>query len=355
MHVRTRTILRSAASLAAMALVVVAPLTEAGVGLEATPPSDTAAHPVTTTHPAETGASGQKCSSTVPTGTSWVDVAHDGEEYPVRVHVPESASGTRTVPMVLNLHYSNGNAEKVSAYNDLDRTADKYGFITVAPNAAIPASEPNPDQIWLWNVPGVPTTAGAYPPHGARDDVAFLTAVIDTMTRNGCADARRVYVAGHSGGARMASAYACARPDKIAAIAPVAGLRAGRPSPADPQALELQSCRPSRPVPVITFHGDRDTTNPYQGNTDKRWGYTIQLAVQTWARLDGCTNGPAVTAVSDHVTRELYSGCARGSQVELYKVSGGTHSWPGSPQDSSATQEIDANELIWEFFAQHTR
>jgi polyhydroxybutyrate depolymerase len=256
--------------------------------------------------------------------------------------------------MVLNLHPSGGNAESISAYNDLDRTADAEGFVTVAPDGVIPAADPNPDQVWFWNVPGVPTTAGAYPPPDARDDVAFLTAVIDTMVGLGCVDPHRVYATGYSGGARMASAYACARPDKVAAIAPVAGLRAGRPSPDDPSAVELQSCAPRRSVPVVTFHGDADTVNPYEGNGDKRWGYTTQLAVQSWARMNGCQTGPRVERVTEHVTAETYTTWRGRADVVLYKVAGGTHSWPGG-NDGGATQEVSATEIIWDFFSRHRR
>ena len=224
----------------------------------------------------------------------------------------------------------------------------------MAPNGALPAADPNPDGVWFWNVPGVPTTAGAYPPPDARDDVEFLTAVIDKFVGLGCADPRRVYATGFSGGARMASAYACARPDKVAAIAPVAGLRAGRPSPDDPSAVELQSCLPNRSVPVITFHGDADAVNPYEGNADKRWGYTTQLAVHSWARMNGCQAGPGVEPVTEHVTSETYTTCRGRADVVLYKVAGGSHSWPGG-NGGDATQEVSATELIWEFFTHYRR
>jgi polyhydroxybutyrate depolymerase len=38
----------------------------------------------------------------------------------------------------------------------------------------------------------------------------------------------------------------------------------------------------------------------------------------------------------------------------FYKVAGGTHSWPGG-NDGSATQEVSATELIWEFFTHYRR
>lgn len=355
----TRILSRGIAALTALGAVVAGPAyaamtsgTDQVGGSEITSTS--------TSDGATTGRPARDCA--VPAGTSHVDVELDGVAYPVRVHVPDVAPdaapdadhSTGARPLVLNLHPSNGNAESISAYNDLDLTADAEGFVTVAPNGAIPVADPNPDQVWFWNVPGVPTTAGAYPPPGTRDDIEFLTAVIDELVGLGCADPRRVYATGHSGGARMASAYACARPDKVAAIAPVAGLRAGRPSPDDPAAVELQSCAPARSVPVITFHGDADTVNPYQGNTDKRWGYTTQLAVQSWARMNGCTTGPSVEPVTERVTRETYTTCRRRADVVFYKVAGGTHSWPGG-NDSSATQEVSATELIWEFFTHYRR
>jgi polyhydroxybutyrate depolymerase len=297
-----------------------------------------------------------RCDRALSAGTQTVQVSFDDVDYPVRVHVPADLPARQPVPIVLNLHFSNGNADQQAAYSGLEPVGDQEGFVTVEPNGNLPAVTPNPNQIWFWNVPGVPTTAGSYPPPGARDDVAFLTKVIDNITKLACGDSSRIYLAGHSGGARMASAYACARPDKIAALAASAGLRAGRPSPTDPMFAELQTCAPNRPVPVITFHGDADTTNPYQGRpTDLRWGYSTPVAVQSWAQLNHCATGPAVTQVSPHVSRLTYDNCAANAQVILYKVAGGTHSWPGSAADAGATKEIDASTLMWQFFQAHHR
>ena len=294
----------------------------------------------------------QRCTPSLATGPQTVTVHFDGVGYPVRVHLPTRRSAGARAPMVMNLHYSNGNADDQATMTGMEDVADEHGFIAVEPNGALPAADPNPNKIWFWNVPGVPTVAGDYPPADARDDIDFLTTVIDTVTKLACADSHRVYLTGHSGGARMASAYACARPDKIAAIAPNSGLRAGRPSPDDPQAAELQTCQPSLPVPVVTFHGDADDTNPYQGNSDPRWGYPVQNAVQSWALLNGCRVGPVIKPYSEHVSIESYTHCRAHAAVRLYKVSGGTHSWPGS---EGATQEINASETMWDFFTHYRR
>ncbi len=176
----------------------------------------------------------------------------------------------------------------------------------------------------------MPTTAGELPPPTARDDVAFLSRVIDTVVGRLCGDPRRVYATGHSGGGRMTSALACRIADKLAAVAPNAGLRAGRPDPDDPTVPEVEDCEPQRPLPVLTFHGQQDMTNPYTGNGDLRWGYTVPVALQTWARIDGCRRGPNATPVSANVTRLAYTQCRDGVSVELYRVANGGHTWPGS-------------------------
>lgn len=296
--------------------------------------------------------SDRRCTVSLPAGTHDVPVRFAGTTYDVRVHSPTHLP--QRPALVLDLHGSGADGEAQSAISGLDALAEEEGFVVARPTGAIPLASG-----WAWNVPGVPTTAGQLPPPGARDDVGFLGAVMDQIGRATCADERRVYAAGYSGGGRMASALACRLSDRLAAVATVAGLRAGRPSPIDTSVPDLEDCRPSRPVPVLEFHGDADDTNPYLGSADLRWGYSVAVAVQTWARLDGCRRGPDAIEISEHVTRYAYSRCDGRADVELYRVAGGGHTWPGTSADQSddgtVTQEIDATRIIWDFFAAHPR
>ena len=166
----------------------------------------------------------------------------------------------------------------------------------------------------------------------------------------------------------MASVMACQLPDRIAAIAPVAGLR-------DPQ-----GCRIDDPVPVIAFHGTADTFVSYDGGlgasvanlpTDDGGtigtavvgggGPTVEEIAAAWAARDGCAaDPPLVEAVSVEVDRLHYQWCPSNGQVDLYRINGGGHAWPGSTFSQSiepiighTTMTVDATDLIWQFFDAH--
>jgi polyhydroxybutyrate depolymerase len=308
--------------------------------------------------PAAAERGGRPCLRPAVTGDTQVEVGFAGRTYSVLVYVPEGMRRTRRVPLVLNLHGSQANGPIQMEVSGLRAVADDEGFIVAAPSGDIPlpapVQPPDPNGHWAWNVPGVPTTAGQLPPPTARNDVEFLSRVIDVVSQELCTDTRRTYVTGHSGGGRMTSALGCRIADRIAAIAPNSGLRAGRPDPDDVTVPEVEDCRPARPLPVLTFHGEEDVVNPYPGNGDLRWGYAVPLAVQTWARLDDCRRGPEATTVSEHVTRFSYTRCLSRVEVQFYRVSNGGHTWPGSngpPHGPGlVTQEIDASRIMWDFF-----
>ncbi|MFE3111491.1 alpha/beta hydrolase family esterase [Kitasatospora indigofera] len=284
---------------------------------------------------------------TAGAGDTTVQVPFDGTEYAVRVHVPPRRPGGGPLPLVLTLHGSQNTGQGQLTYTDVARTADAHGFIVAAPEGAVPSGVG-----FIWNVPQLT-------PAGTRDDVAYLSRVIDTLTGTLCADPARVYATGYSGGGRMASALACALPGRLAAVAPVAGLRAGRPDPADERLPDPASCRPAKPVPVLAFHGQQDRTNPYDGGGSATWRYPVPVALSRWAELNGCRPGATTTPVTGHVTLTTYPRCHGGAETALYTVADGGHTWPGSPYESegngTTTREIDANTLMWQFFRRHHR
>ena len=284
------------------------------------------------------------CTATLPTGRTSVHLTVGGVDRLVLVYVPQNVASAGGRPaLVLTLHGSTGDAAGQLERSQLESTADARGFVLAAPQGAVPA-EPG----FRWQVPFVTAPGGP-------DDVQFLLAVIDHLSGAACTDPNRVYATGYSGGGRMISALACVHPERVAAIVPVVGLRAGAPMSdgAGGFVADPSTCAPARPVTVVTFAGTADSVNPFDGGGEPYWGYGTREATARWAGFNGCRPEPTTERVSTHVEKVAYDGCADGSAVTLYVVEGGGHNWPGSTaawpeQLGPVTQEVSANTMIAE-------
>jgi polyhydroxybutyrate depolymerase len=304
------------------------------------------------------------CVSSLVAGWQTVSVSFEGQSYAVEVFSPVEGFGGQLRAVILDLHPTSSNGSDQARISDLDRIAAQAGAVLVNPTGSIRMPDRTPPLAggsWTWHVPGVPAFGGVAIPPDTRDDIGFLSEVITATKDRACIDPRqRIYATGYSGGARMASALACAIPQNIAAIAPVAGLRAGPADPDDLGIADAASCTPETPVSVLAFHGTADGINPYDGNTDRRWGYSIPTALQHWAATDKCGSSPTDRQISATVALLEYTGCADGAKVALYRVTGGGHTWPGSPVSpcskcGTQTADINASDLLLNFTKQESR
>jgi polyhydroxybutyrate depolymerase len=294
-------------------------------------------------------------------GWQTITVHSGGLDRNVPLYVPASQVGRPDLPLVFDLHGSGGNGRGQASHSGLSVQADRHAFLLANPDGGIAART----RRFFWNIPGVPLAGDMPTPASAPDDVQFFRDAIDQMEHSLCIDPHRIYATGFSGGARMASLLACELADRIAAIAPVAGLRAGVPQPGGFNKPDTTTCNPHRAVPIITFHGVHDPQNRYDGDGGPRWGYSVPVALQRWASIDGCQPTPSEQKVSTHVTKLSYSGCREGAELILYRTDapvehGGGHIWPhpsGTGTQGAASVEavdqLDASALIWQFFARH--
>jgi polyhydroxybutyrate depolymerase len=281
-------------------------------------------------------------------GARQLRVTSGGQEQRAALVLPASKAG-QSVPLVIGLHPSGGSGQSFDDDTGLVSAATKKGFAVLLPDGAIRTDD---GTGYFWNIPGVPLSSGAEVPPRTRDDVRFLADTIDQLVTDHCIDARRVYVTGFSGGARMSSMVACRLADRVAAVAPVAGLRAGRAAGKDFSEPDAEDCRPSKAVRVLAIHGTADRTNTFSGGGGVRWGYSIERAAARWANLDHCESTPRSDKISSQVTRVQYGAC-RGGSVVLYRIDapedqGGGHVWPGGRR--SPPSELQATQLVLEFF-----
>lgn len=245
------------------------------------------------------------------------------------LHVPPAYDGATPLPLVLNFHGFGSNARQQAPYSRFPAAADANGFLVVTPDGA-----GTPQQ---WNIGRLP----ALP-----DDIAFVRSLLDSLERDLCVDASRVYAAGISNGAAFSQQIACAMPDRIAGVAVVAAL------------FYPLTCTADGPIPVIAFHGTEDACVPYYGGpvtcgSGRNSIPPIEDSALNWARHDGCNEVPARHRFTDHVRTIAYSECDDETAVVLFVIEDGGHTWPGSADVSrlgATTHEIDATEQIWQFF-----
>ena len=283
------------------------------------------------------------CGGPVAPGSATLNLAVDGRDRIVVVHVPGGYRPTTRTALVLNMHGSGSTAAEQQFLTGMDATADREGFIVAYPQGLIPSG-----RGYDWNIPGLPLYGGASPPVGAANDVTFLTQLVPVLEARFCIDPHRVFATGFSGGGRMASQLACAAPGVFAAVAPVAGLRLPNPCPSP------------RAVPVIAFHGTDDHVDPFDGHGQAYWTYSVPAAARRWAAHNRCRPQPAEAAGTGFELTH-YGGCTGGADVELYTVTGEGHEWPGGltlparivallgPQSNA----VDADDRMWAFFAAH--
>ena len=295
--------------------------------------------------PSPGGPAGSGCGKAGAPGAVTLHPTIGGRARVTIVHLPSEYRGTTLpLPLVLNMHGSQSTALAQEDLTGMDATSDADDFIVAYPQGDIRAGPG-----FEWNVPGQPLFGGAAVPSGAPDDVSFLEHLVTLLEQKYCVDKNRVYATGFSGGARMASQLGCDASTTFAAVAPVSGLRFPDPCPS------------VRTVPVISFHGTADRVDPFDGNGQAYWTYSVRVAAQRWAAHNGCAAKPAVSAPDSGVTLTAYGRCTGGSAVELYVIAGEGHEWPGGPPlPRSVTRllgpqstAISANSTMWAFFVAH--
>jgi polyhydroxybutyrate depolymerase len=255
------------------------------------------------------------------------------------LHVPARRLGGKPAPLVISLHPAAvfpTVQRNASRWNEL---ADREGFFVVYPWGRRIA----PLSI-LPSLPVWPVESEA----ALTEEVAFIADLIDELVRTHGVDPARVYVNGFSNGGAMTFVLSCRLSHRIAAVGTVASAHV----------LPWSWCTDTRPMPLIAFHGTEDPLVPYRGG----WSFEYSFPsapdwAANWARRNRCAKEPIATRLRS-TTRLAYTGCAEGTEVRLYTIEGGGHTWPGgSPLPRLLVGRtgtgVNATREMWEFFRRY--
>lgn len=254
------------------------------------------------------------------------------------LYVPDSYDPQTPTPLVISIHgYAEWPAHQAhtSRWNEL---ADEQGFLVVYPSGT--------DFPKRWRTTGLPSTSGA-----SEMDVRFISDLIDQLEVDYNIDPARIYANGLSNGGGMSYLLACQLANRIAAVGGVAGA----------YTFPVDQCHPSRPVPLIAFHGDADPVVPYLGGPSRSFDIPFPSVpdwMEAWAERNQCAQKTAFPR-EEEVFSVHYEGCAQNAEVIFYTIQGGGHTWPGgNPLPAwlvgNTSQTISATELMWNFFEEHS-
>jgi len=268
-----------------------------------------------------------------------------------RLYIPASGAG-QALPLVVMLHGGTQDAVTFAAATGMNDLAEREKFLVAYPEQPRSA---NAGRYWNWFAPG----------HQRRDagEPSLIAGITAQVTSRYGADAARVYVAGFSAGGAMAAVMAAAYPDLYAAAGVHSGLayaaatdlpsalQAMRQGPPHPARLPA----PSRPVPLIVFHGDQDATVA-PANAAGLIGHVLAAASP-----DRHPGALPTTVTSGQVsgghayTRTCYQHPAGAALAECWIIHRGGHAWSGGVPHGSYTDARgpDASAEFIRFFGEH--
>lgn len=270
-------------------------------------------------------------------------------------YVPSTYKPGDKLPLMITLHGRAFNAKQQLADSKFHELAEREGFIVIAPNCVTIDNDGNAvsEGLTFRDLPGVsPLNIRwnvGYPLHNSHEinDVAYISTLIDCFAERFGIDTSRVYLSGMSNGGLMSMKLATELGNKIAGVGSVGG------------AIWYQHMKNgiSTPMKIVMIHGDQDPTSPINGV--ENFSPSIWEAADWFNEQFGVTDKAVVTELPQTVEGDetqvvKYEWPEKnGSQVVIYEVKGGGHTWPCGTQYfpeeriGKLSKHYSASELIW--------
>lgn len=252
------------------------------------------------------------------------------------------------MPLVVMLHGCTQSPEDFALGTGMNAVAEELGFLVAYPRQTQAA---NAQKCWNWFNPG--------DQQRDRGEPALIAGATRAIVAAHDVDPDRVYVAGLSAGGAQAAIMAAVYPDIYAAAGVHSGLACGaaRDLPSALMAMKqggkaARSSAARRFVPVITFHGDRDTvvhevnSREIVAAASAAAGVTLDVD-----RTEG--RSPA----GRRYVRETSADNEGWVLIERWTIGGSGHAWSGGHPSGSYTDPSgpDASREMARFFLEHRR
>lgn len=264
------------------------------------------------------------------------------------VHVPKGYDSSRKMPVLFHFHGGSGSAESGASSSGFSKFSDERGFIAVYGEGTTGVIK-----LRSWNAGGCCGSSQAK--NKNVDDVGYVREVLSRVKTNFQVDETRVYMTGMSNGSMLVNRLACEVPDLFAGAAAVSGT------------IQVDTCSPTKHIPMLIMHGTADTNVPYTGGQgesilNRSTFISVEDTFKDWGKRNGCTGTVTTTALKPliddgtSVDRLTYATCPSKQDVVLYRINGGIHGWPGGGAGTNRlelkrpSQAISGSETILSFF-----
>jgi poly(3-hydroxybutyrate) depolymerase len=287
---------------------------------------------------------GQAKKTPSPPRKSEVEISFKIKQQDRRAVIVNAPTDGTKRPVVIALHGGQGSAEIMRANSGFDPVAKAKGFMVVYGEGTDFGGKRH-----AWNT-------GFLLRRQVRDadDIAYLDTLIDKLIQEHDADATRIYLTGGSNGGMMTFVYAVARPERLAAVAPVVA------------SMFTFDKKPAVHLPILIINGAKDeevpleggmSLNPLVSRAQEAPFKPLNDVVQFWVEVNRSQKTGQVENTGT-VTTTTYVRTSDGAATEFVVDSAGAHGWPGSRarrQDSIPISSFSGAERVWQFFQDKQR
>ena len=258
-------------------------------------------------------------------------IQHDGLTRDFVYYTPSNWNANQQLPLLIVLHGLTQTGNGIMNITDFNTIAEDNNFIVCYPDGI--------NNSFNANMNVTVSTA---------DDLGFIESLFSYFEQNMNSDPLKRYLTGFSTGGFMCHKLACESSLCFAAIATVSGNMSD---------TVHTNCSPTNLTSVLHIHGTADPIVSYFGSPTS--GVPVDTTIEKWRNYLGCNITPTITAMPDnnifdlsYPERYTHSSCGDYS-LELIKITGGGHQWPGIPTLVGGLGNINMDfyspQIIWEF------
>ena len=266
---------------------------------------------------------------------------HGGMERCWKLYVPNEIDANQSIPLILDIHGLQRNAENQYEMTDMDRIAKENNAIIIYPQGY--------GNSWNFGACCDPAKEEGI------DDIGFILSLVTYQLDIFPIDSNRVYLTGWSNGCAMSQVLANEASDIFAAVACMSMYFIG------------DKTSSYSPIPVMEIHGFFDPVAIYSHVAATSfffqqvfWNTGAIQNLYAWKEMNECSGTlPDRNEQSLYYNIQGFTDCKNDAEVALVTIHAGTHNVysKNDPVSSEPGTQgtVDTAQIAWDFMSQFSK